>query len=179
MLDRQTPVEAALFGARQAHLRAHARLLAHAVEAAHVDGAFGRLHERRDYLRERSLARAVAPYEPEDFALSDFERDVVQGLDRRGLLHAQESARARERDGVGLRDVLNRDGGAHLLRWRGSRYSRRPSPRKLKARTVSAIAMPGTSIACGARCNVARSRASSSITPQEGAGGGTPSPRNE
>src|SRR5262249_18988609 len=64
-------------------------------------------------------------------------------------------------------------------RCRGSRYSRRPSPIKLNAKTVSAIANLGKISACGAACSVDKSRASSIITPQEGAGAGTRSPRKE
>src|SRR5438105_12539806 len=73
-----------------------------------------------------------------------------------------------------LKDQLS-----HRLRCLGSRYSRNPSPIKLKAKTVRAIARPGKINACGAACRVERSRASSIITPQDGAGGGTPRPRNE
>ena len=80
-------------------------------------------------------------------------------------------------------DSLKMDIGIVTLNYRdrclGSRYSRKPSPMKLKARTVSAIAIPGNINACGAACRVDRSRASSIITPHEGAGGGTPSPKND
>src|SRR5256885_302925 len=65
----------------------------------------------------------------------------------------------------------------YLLRCLGSRYARRPSPMKLNASTVRAIARPGNSKMWG---DVLKNcLASSIIVPQLGDGGGIPSPRNE
>ena len=61
----------------------------------------------------------------------------------------------------------------------GSRYSRKPSPIKLKAKTVKAIAIPGKNNTCGAFIKVSSPRASSIIVPQLGAGGGIPNPKND
>ena len=74
--------------------------------------------------------------------------------------------------------TMTRDDDSPFLCF-GSRYSRSPSPKKLKAMTVSAMARPGNSSSWGAICSVVMSRASSIIVPQEGAGGGTPKPRND
>src|SRR5690242_19982147 len=107
-------------------------------------------------------------------------RSIVKCLDRLFRRTTKETPQTLERHWISLRKILNGDGDVtHRARCRGSRYSRRPSPMKLNARTVSAIAMPGKISACGAACNVERSRASSIITPHEGAGGGTPRPRND
>src|SRR5258706_2783567 len=65
----------------------------------------------------------------------------------------------------------------YLLRCFGSRYSRRPSPMKLNARTVNAIALPGKNRTCGELLK--NCLASSIIVPQLGDGGGIPSPRND
>jgi hypothetical protein len=106
LLDRQTPVDAALLGAREPHLRAHAPLVAHAVIAAHGDRPGGRLDERGDNLRQRRLARAVPAYEAEDFSLGDFERHAAQRFYRRDALAAEIQAHARERDGVSFGEVF-------------------------------------------------------------------------
>ncbi len=94
LLDRQAPVEAALLGAGEADLRAHALLVAHAVEAAHDDRARGRLDERGDDLGERRLARAVATDEAEDFALAHLERDAAERRHRLLRLHPEDLLQA-------------------------------------------------------------------------------------
>src|SRR5919202_2583208 len=110
LLDGEPPVEAALLGARQAHLRAHLLVVAHAVEAADRDRAVGRLDERGDDLGERRLARAVAPDEAEDFPLAHVEGDLPERLDGRARLHPEEAAQAGERGGAGLPYAAHRAG---------------------------------------------------------------------
>src|SRR5207249_1725698 len=60
---------------------------------------------------------------------------------------------------------------------RGSRISRRPSPKRLKPSTASVMAPPGASASHGS--SSMKLRASLSMLPHDGAGGWTPSPRND
>ena len=60
---------------------------------------------------------------------------------------------------------------------RGSRCARSPSPSRLNASTVMAIARPGKISAHGACASM--SRPSDSISPRDGVGGWVPSPRND
>src|SRR5439155_8835070 len=60
---------------------------------------------------------------------------------------------------------------------RGSRASRRPSPRKLNAITVRKIATPGDSSIHGNDVSTRWLRAAFSMLPQLAAGGWTPTPR--
>src|ERR1043165_3583646 len=149
-----------------------------AVVATHGHVAVCWLDQSGNYLGERCLSGTVASDQTEDLARFDFKRDVAQSFNRILRRAPKEFTQPQERDGISFRQAADRNRG-HRARCRGSRYSRRPSPMKLKASTVSAIAMPGKIKACGATANVERSRASSIITPQDGAGGGTPSPRND
>src|ERR1044072_5932277 len=144
----------------------------------HRDAAPRRLDQRSNDLRQRCLARPVASDQSEDLTTFNFKRNVAQCFDRLFHRAPKESTQPPERDGISFRQVADRD-STHRARCRGSRYSRRPSPMKLKASTVSAMAMPGKISACGATCSVDKSRASSIMTPHDGAGGGTPSPRND
>src|SRR5690242_88479 len=61
------------------------------------------------------------------------------------------------------------------IRERGSRKSRKASPMKLKDSTASITASAGKSTRCGASNKW--ERASLSMEPQLGVGGGTPNPR--
>src|SRR6202035_4025128 len=65
----------------------------------------------------------------------------------------------------------------HYRFWRGSRASRNPSPRKLKAIRVSERAIEGKITMCGAIRIAARP--SEAIDPHDGVGGWTPIPRKE
>src|SRR5690554_663193 len=75
---------------------------------------------------------------------------------------------------VAVHDAIAHD-GLYLSRL-GSKKSRRPSPKVLKASTSSEMAMPGAMTRCGA--TVRNSRLAPSMVPHSGAGGCTPSPRN-
>src|SRR5205085_12473265 len=110
LLDRQTPIESTLLRARQAHLRAHALLIAHAVEAVDRHRARCRLYERRHDLRERRLARAVARDETEDLALAHLEADIMQSFSRPLRRPAPEDLfEACEWDRISLREMFDLD----------------------------------------------------------------------
>ena len=82
--------------------------------------------------------------------------------------------RAAEEVARGLARDEEEAGHARTRRSRGSRRSRRPSPMRLRPRTVSTMARPGTSARCGAMAIMVW--LSASIRPQEGVGGWAPRP---
>src|SRR5690606_22304563 len=118
----------------------------------------------QDRERRHRLARPALAYDPERLARFERERDAVY---RAG--HAL----------VGVEvgpEVLHLE-QRHQLLSRGSSASRSPSPTRLKASTVTTIARPGNVASHHAPNST--SLPSATILPHEGAGSGTPSPRNE
>src|SRR5262249_29632272 len=112
-----------------------------------------------------ALARAGLADEPHHLAAADAEVDTVDGL----------------HDAVGSEEPRPQPGDleqrlAHLLS-RGSRASRSPSPRRVKASTLMAIMMPGNSTRKKGVNTLFRSAAS--IDPHSAVGGCTPKPRKD
>ena len=121
LLARQSPVKAALFSRREPNLPPHLFVMQHAVAAANTDRAGRRLHERRNDLRERRFARAVASDQPEDLTAVNVERNLAQRFDRLFHRTPKERAQTSKRRGVSLRQVANGDRGsgtAHRARCR-------------------------------------------------------------
>jgi hypothetical protein len=127
-------------------------------------------HQAHDREAGHALAAAGLPDEAHDLAAVDVEIDAVDGPDdavprmERGLeaTHLEQRPVATLPPGLagdGRQDLLDHRlvegrpegvvagsrGAGHRLR-RGSSASRRPSPSRLKPRTVSVIAIPGAKI---------------------------------
>src|SRR5205807_9962355 len=94
------------------------------------------------------------------------------GGPERTPLHA---AALQERISRTLRPAVHAPDGRYSVQMRGSSRSRRPSPRRLNPRTVSAIAAPGRTAIHGSSSMYCR--AALSINPQEAVGGWVPRPR--
>ncbi len=77
--------------------------------------------------------------------------------------------------GDGERQIFDLEKAHRSRLSRGSRRSRRPSPRRLSPSTVMTMARPGKMARCGAI--IMRVCASNSMRPQEGMGGCAPRPR--
>src|SRR4051812_950838 len=125
----------------------------------------GRRQQSHQRHRERGLAASRLADQTEDLALLHGEGYVAHRRHR--------SLVGREADV----DVGEGQQVAHSLTPFGSSRARSPSPRKLNASTVIAIASPGKTSTHGAW--VSTSRPSASIEPSEDVGGCTPSPRND
>src|SRR5690606_6557755 len=124
--------------------------------------------------RGDGLAAARLAHETDVLAGVDVEGDLVHGPG--GLLTAQPEGDAQ----VAHRQqwfALAGLGGTHR-RLLGSSASRMASPKRVKPRAVTAMAMPGSSASWGAMAK--RSWAATSIRPHSAtAGSGCPRPRNE
>ena len=134
------------------------------IAPAHVGGSGEQAHEREG---ERRLAASGLADQAEDLALRDARADTS--------LTAETSPALDRKSDVDVVDL--RGAAGHRVTPRGSRRSRSPSPIRLNASTVIAIASPGKISTQGA-C-VSTSRPSASMTPSDGVGGCAPSPRND
>src|SRR5262249_3551052 len=120
-----------------------------------------------------ALATAGFADDAERFALRDSDADLI---DRAPGSVVAACGRRRKRD-VEIFDLEQDHVGVSIQRFSlASRASRRPSPSRLKASTVTRIMTPGNVTTHQARDT--NSRASASIVPHSGNGGCAPSPRN-
>src|SRR5688572_33228340 len=139
---------------------------------ATFDDAAGRL---RNQLQNRqgghALAAARLAHDGECFAGVDFVRHTIDGAYDGGV-----------GEEIRLEIVEAQERLAHArppLTLRGSSASRRPSPRKLNAMTVTKIAVPGTNSSHGNDVSARMLRAWFSMFPHEALGSCTPTPRND
>ena len=149
---------------------------AHEIRSVEHDLAGIDRARRRDEAQDRQAGHALAAtgfaHETHDLAAPDREIDPVDGLDHAlaGLERGSQAPDLEDRPAIprpgrsacrrrhdlldgglveGRSEDLDRGRVGHRLS-RGSRASRRPSPSRLKAKTVSVRAMPGNRIRCGA-----------------------------
>src|SRR5262249_24618321 len=116
--------------------------------------------------RSDSLATASLAYDAERFTL----------LQRKGnVLNRIENAPFEAKTDRKVLHLQQRRVHFHLSYCRGSKISRKPSPRRLKPRMMRVIVSPGKRAAMGCSCR--NGVTSLSISPQVAVGGGNPRPR--
>ena len=82
LFARESPVKTTLFGCGETDLPSHLFVMQHAVVASDGDAAGGWLDQRRDDLRERCFAGAVATDQTEDLARANVKRNFAQCFHR-------------------------------------------------------------------------------------------------
>src|SRR2546429_1247931 len=145
--------------------------------------------QARNRVGQRTLPGTRLPDDPDDTARRQLDGHIREGVERAGSdfvihgepLNVQHGLGHRAHASAATKAFAGRVDGiaawTRARRLRGSRMSRRPSPNKLKARTVTKIAAPAERTVHG---SVSRNRSyDSTIVPHSGTSNGTPMPTNE